>query len=175
MSQSDRQDPGAVPVTPRGRRGGELFWRIVAGLMLLMLAWIAWVMYQITPRSVVTPLAYASAAKSASAPASAPGATAPAPDEGAAARSHPSADAAALAMEQAQAAMRAGAHQASADVQAAAAARKNERVSEGGLRLATEISMPPTEDKRMPKTQGGEAGGVNPRPAAADAAGKARP
>ncbi len=63
MSQTTQQQ-GAVAGSPRPRKDWELFWRIIAGLMLLIIAWALWVLYQITPRSVVTPLAYANPIRS---------------------------------------------------------------------------------------------------------------
>ncbi len=36
----------------------EGFWRVLAALMLVAVAWIGWVAYQVAPRSVVTPAAY---------------------------------------------------------------------------------------------------------------------
>ena len=161
MSQSTQQH--AAPA--RARRDWELFWRIVAGLMLIVIAWIIWVLYQITPRSVVTPLAYESRSKPIGTPAAAspavaalpPGAIAPAPQaEASAGRAGmPMAQGAAEtgaanpAMEQAQAAARAGAHQASADVQAAALGEAREKAqaaehsTQEGLKLSTEIVTPP--------------------------------
>ena len=52
-------DPGPQPVkSAHAARGGhEWFWRIVAVLVLISLAWVAWVAYQLQPRSIVTPLA----------------------------------------------------------------------------------------------------------------------
>lgn len=58
MSQATQQEQIGVPAKPRARRDWEWFWRIVASLMLLIIGWMGWVLYQITPRSVVTPLAY---------------------------------------------------------------------------------------------------------------------
>jgi hypothetical protein len=180
MSQSDQQGRGAAPVTPKGHRQWEMFWRIIAGLMLLTIAWVAWVLYQISPRSVVTPLAYESPVKPA-APEPIPAGTAaqtataaPATAQAAAVppQARPEVEAAALLMDQTQAALRAGAHQPSADVQAAAAAGTDASAREGGLRLATEIHhMPLDEKQEKAKTQEGAA----PLPAAAGAAGKARP
>ena len=84
MNQTTQQEQGAVPAKPRTRRDWEWFWRIIAGLMLLVIAWVAWVLYQITPRSVVTPLAYADQVRpigtqpsAAAAPAAPAGAVAP--------------------------------------------------------------------------------------------------
>lgn len=51
--------------------GSNLFWRLMAGAMVVVVAWVAWVMWQITPHSVVTDLAYQSLSK--------PRATPPAP------------------------------------------------------------------------------------------------
>lgn len=47
--------PSNSAPTPPAR---EWFWRVLAGLMLLMAAWVAWVAYQIMPASIVTPAAY---------------------------------------------------------------------------------------------------------------------
>lgn len=58
MSETAQQEQGAAPAKPRTRKDWELFWRIIAVLMLLVIAWAGWVSYQIMPRSVVTPLAY---------------------------------------------------------------------------------------------------------------------
>ena len=54
MSQTKRQERAGAPAESRARKDWEWFWRIVAGLMLLVIAWVVWVLYQITPRSVVT-------------------------------------------------------------------------------------------------------------------------
>lgn len=160
MNQTTQQEQVAAPAKPRARRDWEWFWRIIAGLMLLVIAWVAWVLYQITPRSVVTPLAYANQIRPIVAPQPAAGATTPAAP-------------ADLAMGIAQAAARAGAHQSSADVQAAAMEKKEEQIKGEGLRLATEISKPPTEKQGIPQTPEGKAGGAIP--AATGAAGKDRP
>ena len=45
------------------RKNSELFWRIMAGLMVIVVAWIIWVLYQIAPRPVITDLAFESQAK----------------------------------------------------------------------------------------------------------------
>ena len=45
------------PVKVR-RDFGEAFWRVMAGLMLVVVCWIAWLLWQITPRPVVTELAF---------------------------------------------------------------------------------------------------------------------
>ncbi|MDP2640650.1 MAG: hypothetical protein Q8Q16_08290, partial [Betaproteobacteria bacterium] len=63
MSQTKQEEQDAAPVKPTARKRWELFWRIIAGLMLLVIVWIVWVLYQITPRSVVTPLVYESQVK----------------------------------------------------------------------------------------------------------------
>ncbi len=54
MTQPSRTVPEPAPAAP----AREWFWRVLAGLMLLMAAWVAWVAYQIMPASVVTPAAY---------------------------------------------------------------------------------------------------------------------
>jgi hypothetical protein len=172
MSQTNQQEHGAAPTKPRVRKDWELFWRIIAGLMVIIIGWIVWVLYQITPRSVVTPLVYESQVKplgtqqSATGAVSAvvslqPAAATPAAQEGAAAlpvpQPAPEAAAAALAMDQAQSGARSGAHQASADVQAAALEKREEQLQRleqlerGGLKLSPEITTPLVERKRIPK------------------------
>jgi MSHA biogenesis protein MshN len=37
---------------------GEAFWRIMAGLMVVVVCWVGWLLWQITPKPVVTELAY---------------------------------------------------------------------------------------------------------------------
>jgi hypothetical protein len=162
MSQTMEQEQRPAPAKPGERKGMELFWRIIAGLILVTIAWVLWVVYQIAPRSVATPLAYEAGAKSmgklqTAAGAGVPGALPTASTLAAQAmtpRVLPAEPAAAdLAMEQAQAAARAGAHQASADVQAAHLERdqRNEREPERlkmeGLKLSTEIATPPAGNK----------------------------
>jgi hypothetical protein len=177
MSQTTQQEQGAA--RPKPRKDWELFWRIIAGLMLLVIGWVVWVLYQITPRSVVTPLAYASQIKpidthptaAALAPAGvAPSAPQPPPEPTAADR----------AMALAQEAARSGAHQPSADIQAAAMGNQAEAVkpepAKGeGLRLATEIAVPPAGKPGIPIKQEGKPEGASAVPAASGAAGKSRP
>lgn len=170
MSQTNPQEKGAA--VTRVRKDWELFWRIIATLMVIVIGWILWVLYQITPRSVVTPLVYESQVKppaTQSSATSAPGTTAspqstaaaPAAQPGEAAvaepRESPEAAAAALAMEQAQTAARSGAHQASADIQAEALEKREEQLRREQqlrrerLKLSTEITTPLAERKRIPK------------------------
>jgi MSHA biogenesis protein MshN len=52
------------PVTPR-KVISEVFWRIMAVVMLIAVSWVAWLVWQLTPRPVVTELAYDSARKQA--------------------------------------------------------------------------------------------------------------
>jgi hypothetical protein len=173
MSQATQPRPGAAPAKPKARKDWEPFWRIIAGLMLVVIAWVVWVLYQITPRSVATPMAYESRARptgAASAPAGASAAPAPLPpvattlpaESGASAppaSQRSAADVAAdVALDQAQAAAHAGAHQASADVQAAALEKAKEAKRGGepqqeGLKLSTEIGTPPVENKGLPEKQ----------------------
>jgi hypothetical protein len=186
MSQTTQQQ-GTVAGSPRPRKDWESFWRIIAGLMLLIIAWALWVLYQITPRSVVTPLAYATPIKSigthqpasdaATAATAQPAATPPAPasaqPEVTPPAPAPAAEAtpADVAMDRAQAAARSGAHQASADVRASSAEKAEQPIPRVGLRLATEMSTPAVEKPAGLKTPGGKSGGAY----AADAAGKQRP
>ena len=179
MSQTKQEEQDAAPVKPTARKRWELFWRIIAGLMLLVIVWIVWVLYQITPRSVVTPLVYEFQVKPIASHPSATGAEAPAAPAEAVAPSAPQpapeAAAADLAMDLARAAARSGAHQSSADVQAAALEKKQEQIKGEGLRLATEISTPLAEKQRIPKTREAEPDGAPALPAATGAAGKDRP
>ena len=186
MSQT--KQAGAVPAASRPRKDWELFWRIIAGLMVVVIAWIVWVLYQISPRSVVTPLVYESQVKRSGAqPSQTDAATAsprPAPvtstaQDGAAGgavpRPAPEAAAAALLMEQTQAALRSGAHQSSADVQAAVLEQRIEPVQGERLKLSTEITTPLLERNALPKQ--GEAGtdGAPAAPVTPDQPGKAPP
>jgi len=155
MSQTKQQEQGAAPAKPKARKDWEVFWRIVAGLMLLVIAWVAWVLYQITPRSVVTPMAYAGRIKPIDMQGPArDAAPAPAGVTPLAPVSEPTAADRAMAL--AQEAARSGAHQASADIQAAAMDAgpvKPELVQGEGLRMATEISIPPPGKPGIPITQ----------------------
>lgn len=60
-------DIGASAVRPvvAERRGHEWFWRILAVLVLISLAWVGWVAYQLQPRPLATPLAFLAAQQSA--------------------------------------------------------------------------------------------------------------
>jgi hypothetical protein len=162
------QEQGGAPAKPV-RRDWELFWRIVAGLMLLVIGWMVWVLYQISPRSVVTPLAYATQVRPIGTQAPASAAPAVAVDTAA---KPTEAD---QAMEAAQAAARAGAHQASADGQAAAGENKPQAIGAQGLKLATEISTPLAQKPANPKTQEGRTAGAPASTTGAAAAGKNRP
>jgi hypothetical protein len=174
MSQTNQQEQSAARAKPVMRKELELFWRIIAGLMVITISWVLWVLYQIAPRSVVTPLVYESQVKRAGTQPSASGAAgtvaspqptaaAPAAQAGAAAvdmpQASPGAAAAALAMDRAQAGARSGAHQASADVQAAALEQWEEQLQRAeplerdGLKLSPEITTPLAERKRIPKKQ----------------------
>ena len=48
--------------------GSNLFWRVMGSVMLLVVAWVIWVMWQIMPRPVVTDLAYQWLAKARTSP-----------------------------------------------------------------------------------------------------------
>ncbi|HXC39056.1 MAG TPA: tetratricopeptide repeat protein [Burkholderiales bacterium] len=51
-------EAGVHPVpksrTPRRLVGSELFWWVMSGLMLIMVGWLGWVMWQLMPHSVIT-------------------------------------------------------------------------------------------------------------------------
>jgi len=54
--------PGQVRAVPRSLARHEWFWRTVAALLLVSVAWVLWVTYQLRPRpAVATPLAFAAA------------------------------------------------------------------------------------------------------------------
>ena len=186
MSKTNQQPQGAAPVKAKPRKDWELFWRIIAGLMIVVIAWIIWVLYQITPRSVVTPLVYESQVKRGGTQQSETGAAAASPQLAPAKSAGqqaagappfpqptPDATAAALLMDQAQAAMRSGAHQSSADVQAAALEQRIEPVRGERLKLSTEITTPLVEKKSVPNQHKARPDGVPPVPATT--AGKVRP
>lgn len=171
MSQTDQERQATAPAAPAARKHWwEYFWRVIAVLMVIVIAWVIWVLYQITPRSVVTPLAYESKGKPA-AITQQPATAAAAGTAGASSAVQPATPAvpdapraaalaaAAQAMERAQAGLRDGAHQASADVQARAVQSENDRAAEAtrpamveGLRLSTEITHR-VEDKKKPAAQ----------------------
>lgn len=95
-ASADNAAPREVRPVRDQSHGHEWFWRIVAGLLLISLTWVGWVVYQIQPRRVATDLGIAAGegarreapravAETKSAPPPAPTETAPAPAEPAAA------------------------------------------------------------------------------------------
>lgn len=46
-------------VEPGGKGGRDWFWRVIAGLLLIAVAWVAWVAYQLLPRPLVTDQVFA--------------------------------------------------------------------------------------------------------------------
>lgn len=174
MNQTKQQEQGSAVAEPGVRKGWELFWRIVAGLILLVIAWVAWVAYQIMPRSVVTPLAYASPVRPISMqPASSDAQTPAVPPAGESAAAPPAA-AEAAAPNPVQGGVPTVAAQAPAGGPAATVESKELPVKAEGLRLATEISTLPV-DKGIARTQESKPGAVATPPAAARAAGRDRP
>ena len=145
MNQTNQREPGSAAAESGARKGWELFWRTIAGLILLVIAWVAWVAYQIMPRPIVTPLAYASPVRPISMQPAAPTAEA-AP----------------------------AAAQAAAGDPAATAESREAPIRAQGLRLATEISALPA-DERIAGTPESKPGAVAANPATARAAGKDRP
>lgn len=65
--------PGATvrPVTVRPV-GSDGFWYVLAGVMVIAVAWVGWLMWQLTPRTVVTDLALQAVGKPVSSPVAAP-------------------------------------------------------------------------------------------------------
>lgn len=55
----DGDAPGGVRTEPDPIPGHEWFWRILAVLLFIALAWVGWVYYQIYPRRIVTDLGLA--------------------------------------------------------------------------------------------------------------------
>ena len=54
--------PGQVRAVPRSAARHEWFWRMVAALLLVSVAWVVWVTYQLRPRpALATPLALSAA------------------------------------------------------------------------------------------------------------------
>jgi len=56
--------PAVKPVDGK-THGHEWFWRTVAGLVLIALGWVGWVVYQIQPRPIATELAQQAAERAA--------------------------------------------------------------------------------------------------------------
>ncbi len=147
MSQTKQHEQVAKPDQPRTRKDWEWFWRIVAVLMLAFISWAGWVLYQITPRSVVTPLAYAPQVKPIGAPQAAGGAQVPDAQS-----SEVTAQPATAPAESGQASgvvstvPHAATAKSAADIPAGDPAanqdKKDEQIKGAGLRLATEISTP---------------------------------
>lgn len=67
VSAAEAAAPAVRAVSPESR-GHEWFWRVLAVLVLVSLAWVGWVAYQLQPRPLATPLAFL-AAQSAPRPA----------------------------------------------------------------------------------------------------------
>ena len=44
--------------TPKEGFGSELFWRLLATMILVSVLWILWLLWQITPRSAVNPIVF---------------------------------------------------------------------------------------------------------------------
>jgi len=60
--------PRQVKAVSAERRGHEWFWRITAVLVLISVAWVGWVAYQLQPRTIATEQALKSAAQPRSGP-----------------------------------------------------------------------------------------------------------
>ncbi len=55
-------DPGDAAAKPQ-KMIGEWFWRFLAVVMLVVVGWILWIIYQINPQPLITPAGFAAAAK----------------------------------------------------------------------------------------------------------------
>ena len=173
MNQTTQHEQAPGANQARARKDWEWFWRIVALLMLAFIAWAGWVLYQITPRSVVTPLAYAPQVKPIGPPQAAPVAA------DAQSASAPAGSGQASAVE--PTALGPGTPQIAADNPAAIPAgnaadiqdKKDEQVKGSGLRLATEIALPPPGKQDKPAPQE-DRPGRTPAGTGATAAGKDR-
>ena len=60
-STVDSGAPAVKAVGTEPRRGHEWFWRVLAVLVLVSVAWVGWVAYQLQPRALATPLAFLAA------------------------------------------------------------------------------------------------------------------
>jgi len=156
MKQTKQQEQVAAAQQPRARADWEWFWRIVAALMLVFIAWVGWVVYQITPRSVVTPLAYATPVKPIGTSQAAGGASAPAaPQVEAAVQPMPPPIEAGQASAISQTSAQSAAPGPVSLGQPGNQEKKDEPIKGGGLRLATEISTPLPAKQDMGTTQEG--------------------
>ena len=48
---------------PRRKLVGEWFWRFLAGVMVVTVAWVLWIAYQLNPPPLIMPAAFEAAAK----------------------------------------------------------------------------------------------------------------
>jgi hypothetical protein len=58
----DTVAPAASAAKPQ-KMVGEWFWRFLAVVMLVVVGWVLWIMYQINPQPLVTPAGFEAAAK----------------------------------------------------------------------------------------------------------------
>ena len=56
-----RLAPSQVRAVSKSRAGHEWFWRFVAGLLIVAVAWVLWITYQLQPRPLVTDQAFKAA------------------------------------------------------------------------------------------------------------------
>ena len=52
----------AIPAQAK-RAGSEWFWRVLAAVMVVVIAWVAWIAYQLNPPQLVTNAAFEAAAR----------------------------------------------------------------------------------------------------------------
>lgn len=145
---SEGTAPPLVHAVPRETRGREWFWRTLALLMFIALAWVSWVAYQVWPRPIATDLAYQSAeeARVRQALAQTPRAKAPEPAPGES--SSPAPPAAAPVAEPVRPAPAA---EPSAAVPASTPEQPGAPTPPDMLRLAQSIETPILEPKRGAK------------------------
>jgi len=127
---------------PARRLASGFFWRTMAMLMLFAVGWVAWLVWQLTPRPIVTDLVYQSSRGKASAPAaSSRPDSAPAPQ--------------AAAPQPAPALPASSASAAPAPAQPPLP-RRSEKINVDMLRLATELTTPIPQ--RSPRTSSSRSG-----------------
>ncbi len=132
---------GHVRPVPSTKLASEFFWRTMAMAMLFSIGWVAWLVWQLTPRPVVTELAYQAAKGKVTAPADASSAPADA--------AAPAAKAAPAAAPPATTAPADPVAVAATPAAQTAPAPTAEKVNFDMLRLATQLTTPIPERRSL--------------------------
>jgi MSHA biogenesis protein MshN len=133
---------------PARTLASDFFWRTMAMLMLFAVAWVAWLVWQLTPHPVVTELVYQSSRAKTSAPAVAASSR---PDSAPAPQSAPPQPAPTLP---------AGSASAGSAAAQAPLPQRSEKINVDMLRLATELTTPIPQ--RSPRTSSSRSGSNAP-------------